>query len=343
LSKAKRIFVVADFQEKDPASLRPPRRHWLKGLTRLGHDVQRFSYTDIMRQCALWPNKRWGKKYSKAKADNILIEFVKNYQPDILFFLLIKDFSEETLVKLKEVSGNAIYVGRDSDATPKALPDRMAVARQLDIMISTGGGPFLKAYKDIGVPVCAFLPNPCDPDIHYRYDVGNEWKTDIMFAGKPGHRAHADEQDRMVLYERLSKTPNARIYGGSFPKVVGMNYFRAISGAKINLSINAVNDVSKYHSDRLANSVACGTFTLVKRVPDTELLYEDNKHVKYFDTVDEFFELSHRYLADEHLREKIALQGMQHLHKEFNCVKMAEHAMHLIETGECKARWAEVI
>jgi len=127
----------------------------------------------------------------------------------------------------------------------------------------------------------------------------------------------------MVLYERLSKTPNARIYGGSFPKVVGMNYFRAISGAKINLSINAVNDVSKYHSDRLANSVACGTFTLVKRVPDTELLYEDNKHVKYFDTVDEFFELSHRYLADEHLREKIALQGMQHLHKEFNCVKMA--------------------
>ena len=140
MSKAKRIFVVVDFQEKDPASLRPSRRHWLKGLTRLGHDVQRFSYTDIMKQCALWPNKRWGKKYSKAKVANILIEFVKKFQPDILFFLLIKDFSEETLVKLKEVSGNAIYVGHDSDHTPKALPYHMVVARHLYIMISTGGG-----------------------------------------------------------------------------------------------------------------------------------------------------------------------------------------------------------
>jgi spore maturation protein CgeB len=343
MSKARRIFVIADFKEITPKSIRPPRRHWVKGLIRLGHDVQRFSYADIFAQCAPWPNKRLAKKSTKEKVDKILIDYIKNYQPDIIFCLLMKDFDEATMLKMKEVARHAVFVGRDVDPTPEVLPDRLAVARHLDILISTGGGAFLKTYKKLGVPLSAFLPNPCDPDIHYRYEVTPDWHTDIMFAGKPGHGKHEDETDRVLLFDKLAQMKNARIYGGGFPQANGVDYFRAISGAKITLSINVVNDVSKYHSDRFTNSVACGTFTLAKRVPDTELLYEDGKHVKYFDTVDAFFALAEQYLNDEPAREKIALQGMQHLHEEFNCVKIANYFMQLVESGSCDARWAEIV
>jgi len=48
MPKAKRILVIGEFKNKLPASIRPPRRHWVKGLTRLGHDVHTFSMPDLI-------------------------------------------------------------------------------------------------------------------------------------------------------------------------------------------------------------------------------------------------------------------------------------------------------
>ena len=61
----------------------------------------------------------------------------------------------------------------------------------------------------------------------------------------------------------------------------GIHYLEAICGAQIALSINVFNDVRFYHSDRLTNYLGCGTFVLAKRVPDSELLFEDHKHLCY--------------------------------------------------------------
>ena len=138
--------------------------------------------------------------------------------------------------------------------------------------------------------------------------------------------------------------PNARIYGAfGIPRVEGIDYFYAVSGAKIGLSINIVNDIRMYHSDRLINYISCGTFTLAKRVPDTDLLLEDGLHVKYFDSADEFFELADWYLRHEQEREKIAIAGMEKAHADFNCEKIAQYMLDLIETGTYNAAWAEIL
>jgi len=119
--------------------------------------------------------------------------------------------------------------------------------------------------------------------------------------------------------------------------------FYAISGAKIALSINIVNNVRLYHSDRLVNCLACGTFTLAKRVQDSELLFEDGVHLKYFDTADEFFELADWYLGHKAEREKIARAGMERAHKEFSCEKMAQCLLDVVEKGHCDAPWATTV
>ena len=348
MCKPKRIFIIADFKEESAKSIQMQQRMWIKGLLRLGHDVQHFSYRNIMMQCSPLPGKRIAQKLGKKKADCLLVEQVKQYHPDIVFVLSMKYLDAETVVAVRDVAGKAVFVGRDEDPFPEHNPARIRIAQQTDIVITTNAGRFLKTYKDAGVACCGFIPNMCDPDIQHRYEVEEKWETDIIFTGKAEHRRLGPQvgrdADRYSLLVKLSEMSNAKVYGcfGN-PEVEGIELFCAISGAKIGLSINITNDVRLYHSDRLINYVSCGTFTLAKRVPDSDLLFEDGVHLKYFDTTDEFFKLADWYLKHKAERDKIAAAGMQKAHADFNCEKIAQFMLDLIETGTYNAPLAEIL
>jgi len=254
----------------------------------------------------------------------------------------MKYLDAETVMRIREVSPKAVIVGRDEDPFPDKNPDRIAIAKQADIVITTSDGRFLQVYKDAGVKCCAFIPNMCDPDIQYKYEVGEKWKADIIFTGKPEHTKLDRNNERYDLVEKLRQKEGARIYGAfGIPRVEGINYFYAISGAKIGLSTNITNDVRLYHSDRFINYISCGTFALAKKVPDSDLLFEDGVHVKYFDTAEDFFELADYYLNHEDERQKIAHAGMKRAHEKFNCQKIAQKLIDLIETGTYNAPWKE--
>ncbi len=344
MRKAKRIFVIADFKDESPKSIRTQQRMWIKGLLRLGHDVQRFSYRNIMMASSPFGGKNLALKIAKKKTDKLLVEQLKRYYPNIVFVLSMKYIDDQTIIAARQSAPNAVFVSRDEDPFPDRNPARLAIARQTDIVITSSGGRFLKTYKDAGVPRCAFIPNACDPDIQYKYDVDEKWKADIIFTGKAEHTRLDRNNERYNLVQKLGQMPNTRIYGSfSVPRVEGLDYFYAISGAKIGLSINIANDVRLYHSDRLINYLACGTFTLAKRVPDSDLLFEDGVHLKYFETADEFFELADWYLKHDHECEKIAKAGMERAHSKFNCQRITKYMFDLIETGTYDAPWMEIL
>jgi len=351
MARPRRIFVIADFNDESPRSIRIQPRMWIKGLLRLGCDVHRFSYRNVLTQFNPFSGKhfrRFMPRFARRTADDILSKQIKAYYPDIVVFLTMKYMTTETVFAARNAAPDATFIGRDEDPFPEKNPARLAIAKETDIVITTSGGRFLKTYKDAGVSRCAFIPNMCDPDIQHRYNVEEKWKTDIIFTGKAEHRRLGTNAgrnaDRYMLLHKLSKMPNVKMYGclGN-PRVEGIELFYTISGAKIGLSINIANDVRLYHSDRLINYVSCGTFVLVKRVPDSDLLFEDGVHVRYFDTFDDFFELADWYLQHEQEREKIALAGMQKAHADFNCEKIAQYMLDLIETGTYDAPWAEIL
>jgi len=344
MSRAKRIFVIADFKDEKPQSAFVDDRRIVKGLIRLGHDVQRFSYKNIMMHRNPFPNKPFVQYFAKKKADKILTKQVKHYYPDIVLALGMKYFDAETVAAMRSLVSNAVFLGKDLDPFPEKFPVRLAAAKEMDIIIMPSAGRFLQTYKDAGVRCCAFIPCSCDPDIQYRYEVEDKWKADIVFTGKAEHTKLNRNNERYNIVEKLSQMPNAKLYGCfGRPRTEGMDCFYALSGAKIGLSINIANDVRLYHSDRFINIPACGTFTLAKRAPGYELLFEDGVHLKYFDTVDEFFELADWYLKHEQEREKIALAGMKRAHSEFNCERIARLILELIETGTYQAHWAEIL
>ena len=338
----KRIFLIANFKDDSPQSIRIERRRWVKGFLRLGHDVQRFSYRNIMMQSSLIKSKRIARRFAKRRTDKILLRQVRSYHPDIILILNPKDLDHKTVAAMREVASNAAFVIRDNEPFPETHPERMLICREVDIVVCSSPDEFLRPYKEAGASICTFIPNPCDPDIQRPYEVGEKWRSDIMFSGKVGHSRLDRDIDRYDLLLRLSKMPTAKLYGcfGN-PKLDGVEIFYAIGGAKIALSINIVNNIRLYHSDRLVNCLACGTFTLAKRVPGSELLFKDGIHLKYFDSADEFFELADWYLGHEAEREKIAKAGMERAHKEFNCAKLAQYILDIIEKGSYDAPWCE--
>jgi len=344
MAKPKRIFIVADVSGKSVKTFLNQMPKLAKGLIRLGHDARIFSYCDELRQLSPFKSKTLTSRFYKSKVDRLLANRIKDYKPDIVYVSFARIFNAETIEIMRKVAGNAVFIGGDGDPWPKLQGDRIETAKKLDILTATNDGQFLQDYRDAGVPLCVFMPNMCDPDIDHRYEVGPQWKTDILWTGKAKHHADSSETLRQEIVAKLIQHENCTIYGScGRPQIGGFDYLYAISGARIGVNVNAVNSVRLYHSDRLTYYLACGTFVLAKRVPDTDLLFKDGVHLRYFDTIEEFFELADWYLNHEAERGKIAIAGVQRAHSEFNCVKMARHMLDLIETGTYDAPWIKIL
>ncbi|MCE5340397.1 MAG: glycosyltransferase [Planctomycetaceae bacterium] len=337
---AKRIFVVEDLKEFAGKFLASGLRATVKGFIRLGHDVYRFDYGGAFWQIAPLMSKLLSRKWCKHKVDELLVRQLKVYKPDIVYISFANFVDTDTIALIRQTVPNAFLFGFDGDPWPLLHENRVEIGSKLDLMLATNDGKWLDEYRSTGVKA-AFMPNPCDPDFEYRYKVDDKWKTDILFTGQlKQFRKYPTDPTRHQLVSKLAEMKNCTFYGClGRPKIDGFNYFYAISGAKIALSVNAVNDVRMCHSDRPTHYLACGTFVLAKRVPDSDLLFKDGVHIKYFDTTDEFFELADWYLKHEDQRLKIADAGMARVHSEFNGTKIAQYMLDTIEKGSYKSPW----
>jgi len=342
MKKAKRIFIVADIKYKPIKIFVDQIPKIAKGLIRLGNDVRFFSYCDALARISPFKSRTLSTLLFKSKVDELLADQLKNYKPDIVYINFPRALDANTIEQMRQAAPNAVFIGEDGDPWPKLQEDsRIDTARKLDILMATNDGQFLQDYRDAGVPLCVFMPNMCDPDTERRYEVGSEWRTDILWTGNAKHHADTSEVFREKLVTELAKRNNCTFYGCfGRPKIGGIDYLYAISGASIGVNVNAINSVRLYHSDRLTHYLACGTFVLAKRVPDTDLLFKDGQHLRYFDEVDEFFELADWYLNHGDERQKIADAGMRWVHEQFNCVKIVGYILNLAEKGTYSALWS---
>jgi spore maturation protein CgeB len=313
-----------------------------KGFIRLGHDVRQFSYFETVMGLSPLRNRAFARLFAKTRVDELLAKAIVNYRPDIIFMAFVRMLDAETVERIRRAAPNAVFIGFDVDAWPELRPGRIDTAKKFDILLATNDGEYLQTYRNAGVPKCVFMPNSCDPDIDRRYNVEDKWKKDILWTGYIEHNPgrFPGEKTRYEIVERLAGMPNCAVHGCcGRPKIGGMDYLHAISGAKIGLSINGDNNVRLYHSNRLTHYLACGTCVLARRVPDSDSLFKDGLHLRYFDTAEEFFDLAKWYLEHETERKKIADAGMKWTHEQFNGVKIAGYMLDFIEKGKYDAPW----
>lgn len=339
-----RILLIADFRGDSPGFTLNNARILAKGFVRNGHDVCRFSYRERLLSLSPIKSKKWAVKLAKKKTDQLLLKLAGHYQPDIVLIVAFKLVDAETVAQLKETLPRSVFMCWYGDP-PKGIGDDVNnIVRQCDWLLATSGGELLKTYKQMGVPHCAFVPNPCDRDIEYPRKTDAKWKSKLLFTGKLGHRREGQDLDRRELIEYLVSQKQMIVWGClGQPRILGKDYLDAICGAEMALSININNDVRFYHSDRLMHLLGCGTFVLARNVPDSNLLFEDQRHLCYFETKQECLELIERYEKDESQRKKIAQEGMKHAHETFGCERLTHYIIDLAEKGQSNELWAEIV
>ena len=337
----KKILLISDTSYKPDKIFMDQIPKLGKGFLRNGNDVRYFFYNSVLSQISWIKSKKYSAMLYKNKTDKILANYARTYSPDIIILGFIRNFDNNTVRLLRESAKNAVIIGGDGDPWPKLQEGRIETAKEVDIVTATNDGQWLQDYRDAGVPLCIFMPNMCDPDIDYRYEVEDKWKKDILWIGKLQHQADTSEDFREKLITRLSNRPNSSLYGccGN-PPIGGQDCLYAISGAKIGINVNAYGSSVRFaHSDRITRFMAGGTLTMARRFDGSDILFKDGVHIKYFDEIEEFFELADWYLKNETERKKIADAGMEWVHKEYNCQKIAKYYLDLVENGTYNAPW----
>jgi glycosyltransferase involved in cell wall biosynthesis len=334
----KKILMISELSYKPVKVFQGHRLD--KGFIRCGNDVKVFDYAGEISKLSPFKSKKLSKLLYGKKAVGVLCKFCKHYKPDYIFVNFSKFIGPETITRIRESAEGAKLIGMDGDPWPKLHPERIAIAKELDMVFATNDGQWLQDYQDVGVPFTCFIPNCCDPDIEHRYEVEEKWKSDILWIGTIQHSVNTGSTFREELIARLARLPNSRLYAClGRPKIGGIDCIYAMSGAKIGLSVSASEPVKLYDSDRLVRLLSCGAFVLARRFPDCDLLFEDGKHLRYFDKIEEFFELADWYLKNERERKRISDAGMARAHEQFSCEKIAGYVLELAEHGRYSAPW----
>lgn len=338
-----RIALICDSKQDTLRNIQIIGRRIYKGLIRNRCDVLEFSYRNVMMSNSPIRSKRIARKFAKPRTDRFCRDLLGDYQPDVILVLAFRNLDSQTLEMLRAAVPEAVLAGWYSDPLDGITEASMDIFRKLDVFMASGGGARLEEVGRACRIPAAFIPNPCDPDIERRHPVEEKDRCELLFTGKLGHKGCGTDPSRGELIPTLIERYGMTVFGAlGEATVLGMSYFRRICGAKIALSINATNDIRMYHSDRLINYLGCGAFVLAKAVPDSHLLFEDYKHLRYFSSNQECLELVDYYLKHEDEREKIAAGGMAHAHKMFHCERIAGDILDFITTGSYDAPWKEI-
>jgi ADP-heptose:LPS heptosyltransferase len=149
----------------------------------------------------------------------------------------------------------------------------------------------IEAYRQLGMQDVRWLPLAMSPALHRKLYVGK--KHDVGFVGNI-------HPNRKPFFERLSQKFNLFVARAFMEDMV-----RILNESKIviNLGVGPTGI-----QQRVFETLGCGSFLLTNEIPQDSRLFEDKKHLVYFNekNVDE---LIGYYLAHEEERERIAHQG----------------------------------
>ena len=270
------------------------------GLCQAGHYVFPFSISDRARVNIL-RSKRLGGNF----ANKCLIKCCKNVEPDLLLLGHAQAITPQTLHALRQAHPqmkvalwyvDQVYLHRDYSHLFAKLP-------LLDAIFVTTGGDHLAQFRRDGCRT-AFIPNPADANIErWRIDESREADFDLVFIGSDRQRP-----ERRALLEGLAAKAGGLRLGLAgclgHPGVFGEAKDRMLKRALLALNLSDRNDVFLYSSDRIVQLAGNGLCTLTASSSGLQALYEPDKEMVFFDSIDDLVAKARKLVAaPEHARE----------------------------------------
>jgi len=268
--------------------------------------------------------RKLARRYGQSRMNEILVEAAIKFKPDLIHLGKAELIYGLTIKRIKEELDTCV-IHFYGDFRWEPQPWVVDIGKYADCtLFYHKETALIKQYEELGVRNTGFWWYGTDPDIFYPrkqdkiYDItlmGNnysavEWgecnpRLELVNAiVEKGFNLHIFGNG----WEYLSHSPNVHIH----PFVDMEKFAEACSAAKITLGIIALNNIRMLASWRRPfNSMASGAFHLIHYVPGMEEVFENRKHLVWFDTVPEAIQLIEYYLAHDEERERIAEAGRQ--------------------------------
>ena len=306
------------------------------GLIRHGYHVITYPDRDLCRMFGFGHMNFWGKR----KLNQHLINYCKTVKPDALLIGHADLIEADTILKIKEIFPHLRimqwscdwivpqYAERNITALKKYLP-------AVDVLMITTGDKKLLAQFENGHTKVEYLPNIADKSIETGRVFENAQPLyDIMLATNTGKRQFCGQD---VAIESLVDTANQKVENlkwklagiKGFPPLNGYEYIENLQQTAMGLSLSRLNDVYLYSSDRMAHIMANGGLAFIDRRTGFNDIFNEQE-AAFYSEPDEFYDKLRFFKQNSSERMKIAQNGYNKIHQEFNEKIVTQYMMDLL-------------
>lgn len=254
--------------------------------------------------------------------NNKLIQFVKQYKPDLIFVGKGSYLLPETILKIKGFFPDVLIICFNPDdpynqeASNNLIRDSI---KYFDAYFSYSKKLALTIKIRENKSNVFYLPCAADTDIIYPAIITDYDKKvfdcDVSFIGNGDSERHNFISILDTLYSNeLNKLNYFKIYGSNWKKLKniklnkymeGLSMLKVFSGSKININILRTQNKNS-HNMRTFEIPAAKGFMLHERSEEALEFFEEGKEADYFSNQEELMEKIKFYLNHETLRIKIA-------------------------------------
>ena len=296
------------------------------GLIRLGHDVVNISDRDTIRF-----NRNITAQTGIKYLNNLFIETVKNYSPDLIILGHSDNLSLETFEQIKNFKKDVKIIQWFEDNLHKSGPDPILNQKRLLKYDSVIDHNFITTHPSAlnfikGKEKYSYMPIPVDKNIE-RLNVyeNGEAIYDLFFTMSHGVNRgtlKADKKDeRYPFIDKLvEKNPNIifDIYGYKNRQPVwSEDFYSTIKQSKMGLNLSRTNSVKYYTSNRISSLIGNGLMTFVDIKTQLNNFFNDDE-VIFYKNIDDLSKKLLYFKENNALRVKIARNGQKKYFKHFN-------------------------
>ena len=306
-------------------------KKFTNGFIRNNHDVLEISDRDFIKNNKsfyLFPNRKNFQRY--------LLETLKNYNPDLLFFGHTNNIDLVTIEEIKSANKNLIISQWNEDPVMPSLNYSKQNIRNINLYSNFVDHNFITTHPSIiknktNSDNFHFFFVPVDKNIEC-FDVFNmKPKKDLFYAMSHGvNRAvlkKGTEDSRVHFLDKLvKKIPKIKydFYGFENKQPIwGNDFNNALINSKMGLNLSRGKPTKYYSSNRIASIMGNGLLTFIDKKVQLNDFFNSNEII-FYNNIDDLSDKIKFYSINEKLRKKIAYAGKKKYFKLFNETKITK-------------------
>ncbi len=257
----------------------------------------------------------YGSQVMNSKLSQIAYEF----KPDLVHLGKCESVKGSAIKSIKKRPGCTV-IHFYGDYRSKVQLFVIDIGRHADWTLLQHADPYQsRCYRDAGCNQVGTFLAGTDQDVFRPYPSPKSYDIIFMANYSPIHaRLGADRG--IFLKSLVSAGLTVDLFGNGWnpklpvrihPYTASEQFALECSRARIAIHYSTTQAYLYTSWPRVFNTMACGCFFVTRYFPGLETLFENHKHLVWFDTHEEAAELIKAYLADDIARDTIAMEGRQ--------------------------------